>query len=567
MNKTTKTILIVLLVVLLVIGIGLAAVALFILGGENPPDNDVVTQDVIADPDAIAKVTLNDHTVYVRTVADMLAAVDPSGNSQITLLQDISHNKSVDLPYSCTLDLAGFTLSTNPQQGIGLQVLSTGGESELTVVKNGTLVSYSDSVRVKQGAVQLLNVQIRTNYGNCVALYDTSSVYNDMNRIDNAVLVTEKGSCLSFSEQSADFSSTAITLANTQLISCEKEGAQVIAKSGSDTVAAQIHLEDNVNLYSYNEIACPNGTVFMGKTVVKEFDATATAGSDSWQGMTLWTTESQLEVINILMIGNSFCYSYVDELYGMAETLGYRLNITNLYRAGASIKSHWTWVDSPAEGVGKCEYYITGPLGRYKHPTITTTLEALDFADWDVISCQQHFDVARTTDFAAGYDSCMPYAANMFQYLKQQQPNAKLYWHETWAYAVGYKHPDNKDDDPTNDRENADVLDVATQTRQQEKIREVSQAICNETGVSMIPSGDAWQLARKAVGDTLTKTDYCHDGDSGGGQYLLACVWLQILTGESPVGNTWRPSDYLLMEEKIPQLQEAAHQAVEAIYG
>ena len=57
------------------------------------------------------------------------------------------------------------------------------------------------------------------------------------------------------------------------------------------------------------------------------------------------------------------------------------------------------------------------------------------------------------------------------------------------------------------------------------------------------------------------KGDYGHDGDIGGGQYLNACVWYEILTGNSCVGNTFRPS-YELSEEKIAVLQAAAHQAV-----
>ena len=64
-------------------------------------------------------------------------------------------------------------------------------------------------------------------------------------------------------------------------------------------------------------------------------------------------------VVNILMVGNSFCYYYVEELYGMAETLGYELYITNLYYGGASIKSHWTWLTDLSVGNGKCEYWIT----------------------------------------------------------------------------------------------------------------------------------------------------------------------------------------------------------------
>ena len=279
------------------------------------------------------------------------------------------------------------------------------------------------------------------------------------------------------------------------------------------------------------------------------------------------TTGKDPKTMNILMIGNSFCYSYVDELYGMAAELGYELNITNLYRGGCSIKSHYKWLQDPAEGADKCEYFITGSLGRYKHPTITTLAEALEYAHWDVISCQQHFDVARTLDYAAGWESCMPEAADMYTYLKTRYPDAKLYWQQTWAYAVGYQHPDNRGQTYDINRKNGDVPDVSIQTRQHAVIRSVSRALCAENSVALIPTGDAWHLARGVLGDTLTKPDCCHDSDVGGGQYLNACVWLEVLLGESCIGNTWRPADYGLMENRIAALQECAHEAVAAVYG
>ena len=59
-------------------------------------------------------------------------------------------------------------------------------------------------------------------------------------------------------------------------------------------------------------------------------------------------------------------------------------------------------------------------------------------------------------------------------------------------------------------------------------------------------------------------SDTSHDGDIGGGQYLNACVWFETLTGQSCVGNAFRP-DYELSEEMITMLQNAAHIAVETM--
>ena len=106
------------------------------------------------------------------------------------------------------------------------------------------------------------------------------------------------------------------------------------------------------------------------------------------------------------------------------------------------------------------------------------------------------------------------------------------------------------------------------QTKQYHNIQQVSWELCRENDVPMIPAGDAWQIARNdaTVGDDLCKDDKAHDGEEGGGQYLNACVFFEVLFGKSCVGSTWRPT-YALPEEKIPGLQQAAHEAVAAIYG
>jgi hypothetical protein len=57
--------------------------------------------------------------------------------------------------------------------------------------------------------------------------------------------------------------------------------------------------------------------------------------------------------------------------------------------------------------------------------------------------------------------------------------------------------------------------------------------------------------------------DNQHDGDIGGGQYLSACVWFEVITGKNCIGNLFRPG-YPLPEEKILTLQQAAHQVAES---
>jgi len=256
------------------------------------------------------------------------------------------------------------------------------------------------------------------------------------------------------------------------------------------------------------------------------------------------------ETLNVLMIGNSFCYNFVQELHAMAYLNGYKLNLCNLYHAGCSVESHWKWLN---DNQPNFMFYITDTLGRRKLVDITTAKAALAYLDWDVISFQQHFYPERSVSYETALASCTPYVKDYYDYLKANHPNAKLYWQQTWAYEVGHKY----------------IPDTAAQTNQHENIRLVSRDMCEENGVSIVPTGEAWALARAnpLVGDTLCMDDNCHDGDIGGGQYLNACVWLETLMGKSCVGNTWRPIGYELEENKLLALQGAAHAAVAAAYG
>lgn len=566
MNQKNRLILIVALVILLVAGIAVAIVAFTSMGGTNTPeapsaDAPAEPTDHAHDPNAMAKVDTDGNVVYVYSVEELVAAVGENGNTVITLQQDITSNKAITLPYSCTVDFAGHTVATNPQQGLGIQVEAAGTENTVTTLKGGTLSSYSDSLRIKGGSIVLEDMQVQTAYGITVAIYDPAS----QNRIENCTL-TSGGACFGFNQNDGDFKTSVTALENSTLICHKAEGSKIFTMAGGETTPGAITLGSNVSVYSYGTEACDTGVPFLGTTPVKQTGVTAGAGESSWENMTCWTTASDKEVIDILMIGNSFCHSFVEELYAMAQSMDVQLNVTNLYYAGCSIKNHWQWLQDPTSGK-PCQFFITGPMGRFEHPTITTLADALEYADWDVITCQQHFSVGRTADYATALESCTPYAADMFSYLKQNYPNAKLYWQETWSYGVGYQYPTNKDDDPNNDRPEEDVPTVAVQTHQYEMIRDVSKALCAESGVDMIPTGDAWQLARARLGDTLNRSDFAHDGDAGGGQYLNACVWLEVLTGRSCVGNTWRPGDYILFEEKVEALQQSAHQAVAAIYG
>ena len=283
----------------------------------------------------------------------------------------------------------------------------------------------------------------------------------------------------------------------------------------------------------------------------------------------IYIPRPEKEITRILMIGNSSCYYYVDELAGIAAADGKEIVVANLYKSGCTLEQHWEYYLSGAEN---CELFVTNSRGRGK-PPVTTLAGSLEYAkerlggDWDVIALHQRGYYTLVGDAESAKPETMPYAKEIYKVIRENHPEALLYWIQTWAYDVGYQGGTPAESVP----------DIEKQNFQYEETKKLAYIMAEEEGVNVIPQGDAWQIARESdiIGQTLCARlgvnndlgDHSHDGDIGGGQYLNACVWYEVLMGESCVGNTWRPKNYNLSEEKIAILQNAAHEAVAAVYG
>ena len=261
--------------------------------------------------------------------------------------------------------------------------------------------------------------------------------------------------------------------------------------------------------------------------------------------------------LNVLMIGNSFCYYYVEELYGMLTAAGYEnVNICNVYYSGCELEQHWTWRQT---GKANYEYFTTNENGRVK--TKDVSLEyCLQQQNWDVISLQES---SRGVRESGGPEQHMlksnVYLTDLWGYIKEQFPLSRYLWHQSWTYQIGY------------DRNGYQMKDINQQWTETVSTKEYALRVCDAFGLERVNTGEAWHIVRQGGYDNLCarlsindgEGDYYHDGDIGGGQYLNACVWFEAITGQSCVGNTYRP-EYRLDNQLISTLQQAAHQAIEA---
>ncbi len=277
--------------------------------------------------------------------------------------------------------------------------------------------------------------------------------------------------------------------------------------------------------------------------------------------------------LNIFFVSNSTCYYFIDELYGLLTEAGYKdVTLALVYYSGCPLEKHYTWLQQDYAGY---QLRVVDEKGITMTPDFSMRM-ALATKNWDVISFDNNARSFASGDAATAISIAEPYFGQLHKFMKKNYPDARLMWHQVWANEIGYNLA-------------FEMKTVEQRTKIYQAKHDVMLHMMKEYGVEGVPTGDAWEKVRDLPlfttpleefpeVDRFTlcsrivkggfKDDFTHDGDIGGGQYLNACVWFEILTGESCIGNPFRPKytvdgkDLSLTEEKITVLQNAAHEAV-----
>ena len=132
--------------------------------------------------------------------------------------------------------------------------------------------------------------------------------------------------------------------------------------------------------------------------------------------------------MEILSIGNSFSQDAQRFLHSIAAADGTELNCANLYVGGCSLEQHAAFLES-GEPVYDWEW-DGAPTGQK-----ISLQAAVESRPWDIITLQQ------ASHLSGVPDSYFPYLEQLTAYLRQVQPQAALYLHETWAYEPDSTHP------------------------------------------------------------------------------------------------------------------------------
>lgn len=313
-------------------------------------------------------------------------------------------------------------------------------------------------------------------------------------------------------------------------------------------------------------------------TTTQEGEGTTVAQNDDY------TPDSTLR---ILMVGNSFCYYYVEELYELLmenppEGIE-AVEIYNLYYSGCSLSMHYTWW---MKNESNYDLFKTDATGRQNLNNIYkkwSLEQALAFADWDYISLQGSvvngsYMNKEKREFTR--NGIAETAEPLLARFHELHPNAQLLWHRTWYSEIGRVGSDGY------------VYTAEGGPKYDEGMQDICDWMCNEFDkdkpydLQIVNSGAAWTEARK-LNETLDLLPYgglCarlnynkfgdqransgdgyHDGDIGGAQLLNAYIWYMTLTGNTDLtASKYMPVykidaiEYPLSKELVDMLKTAA---------
>ena len=227
--------------------------------------------------------------------------------------------------------------------------------------------------------------------------------------------------------------------------------------------------------------------------------------------------------MKILVIANSFGQDAARYLHQMGRTVGRTLDVTMLMIGGCPLDRHYRNMLSDREEYGlEFNGYSTGFR--------VSLSDALLCTAYDVVTIQQ------ASPKSPKPETYQPYAQELYDYVRQCQPGAKILIHQTWAYNPKMQTLYNMGYESHNDMF--------------AKIENAYQKCHEELGTDgIIPSGKMMATLLER-GIEVIHRDNIH-ASKGLGRYALGLLWLRMLTGKSAADVSFSDFDEPIPEEEI----------------
>lgn len=266
------------------------------------------------------------------------------------------------------------------------------------------------------------------------------------------------------------------------------------------------------------------------------------------------TVPYKQDALKILCIGSSYGVDGTYYVQQMAQSAGEKVVIANLYYGGCTLDQHYSFATNNTANYT----YYKNTNGKWTETHSKTMLDGIKNEDWDIITIQAG---AGDADTASSYDKL----GDVIAYINANKTNsnAKLYWHQTWAYRDG----------STKLSEGQSCADRYTAIMNNYN-NIIVPLINNGTFAGVIPAGTAVQNARQVSDlyswdsttlskDVIARDDTTHMSYEYG-RYLVGLVWTNVLTGAPIDSITFTAADqgHTVDASLLPALKKAAADAI-----
>ena len=229
------------------------------------------------------------------------------------------------------------------------------------------------------------------------------------------------------------------------------------------------------------------------------------------------------KTLKVLAIGNSFSEDGMAYMYPMAHDYGVEnIVLGHLHVNGCDLSNH-----ANNATYHKSNYmYSKNISGIWETTHNETLLAGLLDEDWDVITVQQ------VSGKSGKQDTYEPDLTTLIDFINENKtnPQAKIYWHLTWAYQKNCTHP-------------SFSLYHHNQKLMYQAIIKAYQTIVqpHEDIHGLIPTGIVIQNIRTSyIGDTVTRDGYHLSYDIG--RYAASLTWFKAITQLRIDAITYRPN-------------------------
>ncbi len=224
--------------------------------------------------------------------------------------------------------------------------------------------------------------------------------------------------------------------------------------------------------------------------------------------------------MKILAIGNSFSDDATKYLHQIAKGAEFDLTAVNLYIGGCSLERHM-------ETINEDQRVHHRQVNGIFPGEFCSIKEGLLSGTWDVVTIQQ---VSHKSGLEETYE---PYGSQLLEFIAKYAPNAKVYFHRTWAYEIDSTHGHF----PNYDCDQQKMYDM---------IISATEKFCHAHSLPVIPAGDVIQVLRRTPEFDYAKggESLCRDGFHMNliyGRYAVGATWFETLTGKSIFDSTFVP--------------------------